>query len=226
MYFYNILISPTQVVLPTVLRGYVPSVHRAILTLISALSQLDGQVYSYADAKDLGVRPGSHCVVKAQLPALHQQLVIGLSLLEGCLPVTQLKPSLHHFIHHAEHTVKFGALRWFWMYSFERYNKFVKDNCRNTRFPRASVANAMNLNAASRYQDFKENDFDAGVPQDTVELQGHPFVYVPEENEALGLVFASGAALPDVENGVAAYRRALICGVLFHAGESIQLACH
>ena len=79
MYFYNILISPTQVVLPTVLRGYVPSVHRAILTLISALRQLDGQVYSYADAKDLGVRPGSHCVVKAQLPALHHQLVIGLS---------------------------------------------------------------------------------------------------------------------------------------------------
>ena len=35
-----------------------------------------------------------------------------------------------------------------------------------------------------------------------------------------------GAALPDVENGVAAYPRALICGVLFHAGESIQLACH
>ena len=207
--------------LPTVLRGFVPAVHRAILTLISALRKLDGQVYSYDEAKALGVRPGSHGVVIAHLPRLHQQVVTGLSLLEGCLPVTQLKPSLHHFVHHAAHTLKFGALRWFWMFGFERYNKFVKDNCRNTRFPRASVANAMNLNAASRYQDFKENDFDAGVPQDTLELQGRPFVYVPELDEAMGLVFASGVALADVQHGVAAYRRALICGVLFHAGESI-----
>ena len=212
-------LSPTQVVLPTVLRGFVPAVHRAILTLIFALRQLDGQVYSYDDAKALGVRPGSHCIVTADLTSIHKQLLTGLSLLEGCIPVIQLKPSLHHFVHHAEHTLMFGALRWFWMYGFERYNKFVKDNCRNTRYPRASVANALNLNAAARYQDFKANEFDAGVRQDILELQGHPFVYVPQDSEAQGLVFASGAGVREVENGVVAFPRALICGVMFHAGE-------
>ena len=217
-------VPPTQVVLPTVLRGFVPSVHRAILTLIFALRQLDGQVYSYDDAKALGVRPGSHCIVNADLPSIHKQLLTGLSLLEGCTPVMQLKPSLHHFVHHAEHTLRFGALRWFWMYGFERYNKFVKDNCRNTRYPRASVANALNLNAAARYQDFKANEFDAGVRQDTLELQGRPFVYVPEDADTMGLAFASGASVREVENGVVAFPRALICGVLFHAGESNIMA--
>jgi len=52
-----------MVLLPTVLRGFVPAVHQALLQLVFALRRLEGQVVSSAEAKRLRVVPGS-CLVE------------------------------------------------------------------------------------------------------------------------------------------------------------------
>lgn len=51
---HNIL----HAILPTCLRDRVPLVRRAVLAIVLALKRLDGQVYSYRAAKELGLRPG------------------------------------------------------------------------------------------------------------------------------------------------------------------------
>ena len=48
------------VFLPTILRDFVPAVHRAILKITFALRRLDGLVVSIDEARRLGVLPGSH----------------------------------------------------------------------------------------------------------------------------------------------------------------------
>ena len=48
-----------MVLLPTLLRGYVPDLHRAICKLAEALRHLDGQTFSKNAAVELGIEPGS-----------------------------------------------------------------------------------------------------------------------------------------------------------------------
>ena len=101
-----------MVLLPTVLRGFVPAVHQALLQLVFALRRLEGQVVSSDEAKRLRVVPGSCLVEKDVLPELHQELVRGLVLLEGSLPAHSLNPALHHLVHYASQTAKLGSLRY------------------------------------------------------------------------------------------------------------------
>ena len=53
-----------MVILPTCLRDFVPAVHQALLELAFALRRLEGQVVSSAEAKRLGIMPGSRVVDK------------------------------------------------------------------------------------------------------------------------------------------------------------------
>lgn len=87
---------------------------------VSAMRRLDGQVYSYNDAKRLNVLPGSRVIDKRELNNIHSDLVKGLCLLEGCLPISHLNPGLHHFVHYAQYTRLLGLTRWYWMLCFER----------------------------------------------------------------------------------------------------------
>ena len=117
-----------MVILPTVLSGFVPTVHHALLELVFALRRLEGQVVSSAEAKSLGVVPGSRVVDKLTLPKLHRALVRGLVLLEGSFPYSGLNPALHHLVHYASQTSQLGSLRYKHYYSPERFQSNV-DAC-------------------------------------------------------------------------------------------------
>ena len=99
------------VILPTVLRGCVPAVYQALLTVAYALRRLEGQVVSAAEARRQGVLPGSRVINKRDLPGIHKDLVRGLVMMEGSLPFSNINPAMHHLVHYAVLTAKFGSLR-------------------------------------------------------------------------------------------------------------------
>ena len=107
--------------LPVLLRDQVPRLRTAIVLLASALRRLDGQVHSYQKAKSLGILPGSRAINRAEVDAIEKDLIRALVLLEGCVPVTYLIPSMHHLVHYGEYTKTHGVLRIYWMMAFERY---------------------------------------------------------------------------------------------------------
>ena len=107
--------------LPTQLRDKLPAVRTALLKIIWALRRLDGQVHSYDTAKYLGILPGSRSIRHDNIDQVTGDLIKGLVLLEGCLPISQLNQALHHLVHYGEYTKTHGLLRWFWMFFFERF---------------------------------------------------------------------------------------------------------
>lgn len=107
--------------LVTQIRDMVPALREAVNVFVWALRQLDGQVYCLQKANALGILPGSHALDKRVLNRVEKQLIHGLCLLEGALPISHLNPGLHHFVHYARYTSTHGLLRTFWMYSFERF---------------------------------------------------------------------------------------------------------
>ena len=139
------------VLLPTLLRGFVPSVHRAILTLVYGLRLLDGQVVSAAEAEEIGVMAGSHVLKKTAIPHAGELVVLGLVLLEGSFPIAHLNPALHHLVHYPHMVTRVGCLRWFSMFSFERNNKKIKGLARNGHHALSGVANNIQLDIATRF---------------------------------------------------------------------------
>ena len=108
-------------VLPVLLRDVVPRLCTAIVLLASALRRLDGQVKSYEMAKSLGILPGSRAINHTEIDAIGKDLIRALVLLEGCVHVTYLIPSMHHLVHYGEYAKTHGILRIYWMMAFERY---------------------------------------------------------------------------------------------------------
>ena len=148
------------VLLPTLLHGFVPSVHRAILTLVYGLRLLDGQVVSVAEAGELGVTVGSHVLKKTVITHAGRLLILGLVMLEGSFPVAQLNPALHHLVHYPDMVLRLGCLRWYSMYSFERNNKKVKGLARNGHNALSGVANNIQLDIATKFSDIAEGGLD------------------------------------------------------------------
>lgn len=107
-------------ILPTQLRDQLPAVRHALYVFVWAMRRLEGQVHSFEEANRLGVLPGSFVVNKVDVRKCHTDLIRGLVLLEGCLPLSQLNPAMHHFVHYAQYTLTHGSLRAFWMMAFER----------------------------------------------------------------------------------------------------------
>ena len=48
---------------------------------------------------------------KSDLPDIHKDLVRGLVMMTGSLPFSSLKPVLHHIVHYAVLTSRYGSLR-------------------------------------------------------------------------------------------------------------------
>ena len=107
-------------ILPVLLRDVVPRLRNAIVLLVSALRRLDGQVYSYERAKSLNILPGSRAIKHVEIKAMTDDLIRALVLLEGCVPVSYLIPSMHHLVHYGEYAKSHGILRMYWMMAFER----------------------------------------------------------------------------------------------------------
>ena len=115
-----------MVLLPTCLRGFVTALHQTILQLVYVLRRLEGQVLSFNQAKHVGVMPGSRVILKKAVPLLHKELLRGLVLFEGAMPVALLNPALHHLVHYATQTEKIGILRYFRFGLFFRPHLFYR----------------------------------------------------------------------------------------------------
>ena len=143
------------VILPTCLRGFVKSTHLAILLTVDALRRLDGQTISVYEAKRLGVEPGL-VIDKRSISRAGMQLLVGLLLLEGSFPVSHLNPNMKHFVHYGEATARVGLLRWVSMPAFERCNKRLKGLVRSNQHPETSLANAVQMDIATRLESMEE----------------------------------------------------------------------
>lgn len=107
-------------ILPTQLRDQIPAVSYALSVFVWAMRLLMGQVHSYENAVRLGILPGSRSIDKRHIDRLEFQLIMGLVLLSGCLPIGQLNPGMHHFVHFAKYVRSHGPLHLYWMMGFER----------------------------------------------------------------------------------------------------------
>ena len=107
--------------LPVLIRDQVPRLREALLLLTWAMRRLEGQVHSYEKCKAMGLLPGSFALKKAEIDKIGADLLRAMVLLEGCAPISNLIPSMHHFVHFAEYTKTHGTLRLYWMMAFERY---------------------------------------------------------------------------------------------------------
>lgn len=91
------------VVMPTCLRGCVPPIHRAFIKLVWGLRILDGDTHSYNQCVRLGIEPGTHCLQKSRIDTAHKLIITGLSMLEGCIPVSYYPNPNPHNIHTSMH---------------------------------------------------------------------------------------------------------------------------
>ena len=138
-------------ILPTCLRGFVTATHLALLRIVDAIRQLDGQCMAIHEAKMLGVSPrDSQVVDETKIKALGRQLLRGLIMLEGSFPVSHLNPALHHLVHYAAETARVGSLAWIAMNAFERNNKRMKNMVRQNAHPEASLAHDTQVDIAAR----------------------------------------------------------------------------
>ena len=143
--------------LPVLLRDQLPRVRKPIILLSSALRRLDGQVYSYERAKELGIMPGSRTIKREELDSIHRDLVIALVLIEGCFPVGHLIPSTHHVVHYVEYTKTHGILRSFWMMAFERYNKYIKNLVQDMYQAEVHLSGKVTVDSACYYDRLMKN---------------------------------------------------------------------
>ena len=61
----------------------------------------------------------------------------------GISPVDEIPPVVHCPVHYGDASRIFGILEWYWLMTFERYNKKVKNLVGNKNHPISSLANAL-----------------------------------------------------------------------------------
>jgi len=106
------------VLLVPVLRGFVPKLRSGLRSLIWGLRILEGQTISVHEADDLGVERGFKVLKKADIKRARTLTIEGLSMIEGCCPISVLVPALHCFCHYADGAEMHGLLRLLWMMNF------------------------------------------------------------------------------------------------------------
>ena len=205
--------------LPVLLRDKVPRVRTAILLLASALRRLDGQTYSYAKAKAMGILPGSRAINHDEIDGIHRDLVIALVLIEGCFPVGHLIPSTHHFVHYAEYTKSHGILRQFWMMAFERYNKYIKNLVFDMYQAEVELSQKVTVDSACHYDLVKkgQRSFCPNQRFHTCVVQ-HPLEAARATLDELDDIICLGSNATE-RGDLTVYRIAYILGKHFRADE-------
>ena len=98
---------------PTVLRGYVSALRRALRFVVLGLRMLQGQVHSFNECTRLQIEPGSRCFNPADISVIRKLIVEGLSMVTGSVPPSAIIPCLHVLEHYADQAELFAALlRW------------------------------------------------------------------------------------------------------------------
>lgn len=207
--------------LVTQVRDLLPALTHALNLFTWAIRRLIGQVHSHADSTRAGVLPGSRTLRQGELDDIKGDLIMGLVLLAGCFPITQLNPALHHFAHYVEFSFTHGLLVLFWMMGFERNNKHMKAMVKNPNHPDVSMAIATTRDVAARYIGLQSGASDSSslrIPQRPHEcvLWGRRQQYFPTEKEMGD--FALRGVQADMM-GFAKYDIAYVLGVHFKAGE-------
>ena len=101
-----------MIILPTVLRGFIPAFRRGLCYFALGLQMLKGQVYSYNKCVHLNVEPGSKCLDPKLINKIKAFFTLGIAMIEGAIPPSVLKPSLHTVGHYPDHAALFGILWW------------------------------------------------------------------------------------------------------------------
>ena len=109
------------VVLVPALRGFVPKFRAGLRSLIWGLRILEGQTISVNEAFKLNVESGYHVLKKADIERARTLIREGLSMIEGCCPISVLVPAIHCLCHYADGAELHGLLRLLWMINFGSY---------------------------------------------------------------------------------------------------------
>ena len=109
------------VLLVPALRGFVPKLRAGLRSLIWGLRILEGQTISVHEADVLGVERGFKVLKKADVGIARTLIIEGLSMIEGCCPVSCIVPATHCFCHYADGAELHGLLRLLWMINFGAY---------------------------------------------------------------------------------------------------------
>ena len=168
--------------LVTQLRDQVKAVRHALNLFVWAVRRLIGQVHSYDEARRRNVLPGSRTLNKSEFAEIKRDLILALVLMEGCLPVAQLNPALHHFVHYLEYSMTHGLLILYWMMGFERHNKHMKGLIKNPQHPDVSLATSSTRDISAKFIDLKCNAESNEQPHRCF-LCGASSVYFPTEKE-------------------------------------------
>ena len=141
-----------------------------------------------------------------------RDVIRGLVLLEGSLPVDHLNPALKHIVHYGPQTDTRGILDWFAMWAFERNNKRVKTMVNNTVQPLSSIANHVELDIKTRMKTLTKKvlDRDAEIAL-SVRIRG----CVLSDKQRAAMEFLGATSFRDVKF----FKVDIILGVHFRCGE-------
>ena len=107
-----------NVVLVTVLRGFVAKLRCALRSLIWGLRLLEGRSLSVNEARALKLDGGHKAMHEIDTKKAKKLIIEGLSMLEGCIAICLIVPAIHSLCHYPGGAELWGLLRLVWMISF------------------------------------------------------------------------------------------------------------
>ena len=192
----------------------------ALNIFVWSMRRLLGQVHCFDEAIRLGILPGSRSVDKEKIPRVNREVILGLVLLTGSLPISHINPGGHHFVHTGGYTFTHALLSILWMMGFERYNFYLKNLIRNGYQADIHLANSVAIDIAASYLELCKTGIKYDVhkaPQHTCFLS-QPLKHVTITRQEIGDLRMCGCAFEDALS-IDVFSTAHVLGVHFHAGQ-------
>ena len=192
----------------------------ALNTFVWAMRRLLGQVHCFDEAIRLRILPGSQSVDKAKIPKLGREVLLGLILLTGVLPISHFNPGAHHFVHTGGYTLTHALLSILWMMGFERYNFYLKNLIRSGKCADIHLANSVAIDIAASYLEL----FKTGIKYDVHRAPQHTCFLSQQKSHVtltcreIGDLRMLGCEFDDTLS-IEVFCTAHILGVHFHAGQ-------
>ena len=192
----------------------------ALNTFVWGMRRLLGQVHCFDEANRLRILPGSRSVDNRNLLQVNAEVIRGLVLLTGALPIGHFNPGAHHFVHAGGYTITHALLHILWMMGFERYNFFLKNLIRNGLHADIHLANSVAIDIAASYVEL----FRTGIKYDIRKAPEHT-CFLTQKKKRVALTRREiadlrmcGCEFDDVLS-INIFSTAHILGVHFHAGQ-------
>ena len=192
----------------------------ALNTFVWGMRRLLGQVHCFDEATRLRILPGSRSVDNTILLRVNGEVIRGLVLFTGALPIGHFNPGAHHFVHTGGYTITHALLSILWMMGFERYNFFLKNLIRNGNHADIHLANSVAVDLAASYVDL----FKTGIKYDIQRAPEHTcfltqkMKHVTLDRREIADLRMCGCEFDDVLS-INVFSTAHILGVHFHAGQ-------